>query len=1027
MHRASAMKYPRPPQDIRRHVSVLAFALLACLAFTATPANAQYFGQNRVQYEKFDFKVLKTEHFDIYYYPEEEGAVRLAARMAERWYARLSSLLNHELRSRQPLILYAAHPHFRQTNAIGGDPGEGTGGVTESLKRRVVMPFAGGMAETDHVLGHELVHAFQYDMAASQDSEGSVAGSGLNALPLWFVEGMAEYLSIGPVDANTAMWVREASSREKMPTIARLDDPDFFPYRYGHAFWAYVTGRWGDEAVGEMLRATGPQGDIRGAMETVLGITEETFNTDWHAETRKTFAPFFETTRKADAFGRAAFTKQTTGGDMNLSPSLSPDGKRVVFLSERSRFSIDMYLADVSTGKVIRRLVETATDPHFDSLEFLNSSGDWAPDNRRFVFSALSSGRPVLAIMDVDTGKREAEHKLDTLDQIFNPAWSPDGQRIAFSALVGGVLDLYVFDLSNSMLTRLTDDPFADLDPEWAPNGRELAWVTDRFSSNLERLEWGNYRIGSIDLTSRQVRELAGFPRGRATNPEYSADGRSLYFIATPDGVPDVYRATVPAGDVSRVTNVVSGVSGITPLTPALSVAAAAPQLVFTVFEEDKYNVYAIDTPEKLTGRLTEAPERDGAVLPPYTRKPGRVAELLAAPTEGLPPPTAPVEEEEYQPKLGLDIVGQPTVGVGADRFGTYAAGGISFLFSDTLGNHQLGATVQVSGRVEEIGGAIMYLNRSSRWNWGLVGESTPYVYGSFVQGFTFAPDGSLAFAQQEERITQTNRGVSAVTQYPFSRAHRVEFAGGARRISFDRELRTLYYSERTGQLLDDVKEELPRPDPLNLAETSAALVYDSSVMGVASPILGQRYRLEYTQSVGSLNYGGVLLDYRKYFMPVRPITLAFRGLHFGRYGGDSDDPLLSEMYLGSYGLVRGYDYGSFEAVECGVNVNSCPVLDQLFGTRLGIVSAEMRAPLIGLFQPDRMYGGVPVEVVAFADAGIAWTKNIKFSDRDPVRSVGAGLRFNAFGYLIGEVNYVKPIDRPDRGWIWQFSFTPGF
>jgi outer membrane protein assembly factor BamA len=198
-------------------------------------------------------------------------------------------------------------------------------------------------------------------------------------------------------------------------------------------------------------------------------------------------------------------------------------------------------------------------------------------------------------------------------------------------------------------------------------------------------------------------------------------------------------------------------------------------------------------------------------------------------------------------------------------------------------------------------------------------------------------------------------------------------------------------------------------------------------VFGVASPILGQRYRIEYTQSMGSLNYGGLLLDYRKYVMPVRPLTFAFRGLHFGRYGGDSENELLSQMYVGNYGLVRGYDYGSFEASECGANVNTCPVVDQLFGTRLAIASVEMRAPLIGLFRPSRMYGGVPVEVAVFADAGVAWTKEIKISDRDVVRSVGAGLRFNAFGYVIGEIDYVKPIDRPDRGWLWQFSFTPGF
>ena len=145
-------------------------ALLASLLImgSAVPSFAQYFGRNKVQYERFDFKVLATEHFDIYYYPEEEAAVRLAARMAERWHARLTKVLQHELRGRQPLILYAAHPHFQQTNLLG-EVGEGTGGVTEGNRRRIILPFAGGLAETDHVLGHELVHAFQYDIASQTE------------------------------------------------------------------------------------------------------------------------------------------------------------------------------------------------------------------------------------------------------------------------------------------------------------------------------------------------------------------------------------------------------------------------------------------------------------------------------------------------------------------------------------------------------------------------------------------------------------------------------------------------------------------------------------------------------------------------------------------------------------------------------------------------------------------------------------------------------------------------------------------
>ena len=1011
----------------------LSSAMLLAVALVlggGLPADAQYFGRNKVQHQRFDFKVLTSEHFDVYYYPEEEAAVRLATRMAERWYSRLSQLLKHELSGRQKLILYAAHPHFEQTNILDGEIGEGTGGVTESGKRRVILPFAGGLAETDHVLGHELVHAFQYDMAGQVDMQGRPVGPGLQALPLWFIEGMAEYLSLGAVDANTAMWVREASFRDAMPTIDRLDDPDFFPYRYGHAFWAYVAGRWGDRVVGEMLRATGPEGDIEGAVQAVLGLDTKTLTAEWHDATRRSYAGIFESAR-AQMAGKPLISKASGGGDMNLSPALSPDGKRLIYLSERSLFSIDMYVADATTGRTTRKIVSTATDPHFDSLQFLNSAGDWAADNRRFVFAALSSGRPVLTIVDTNNGRREFEKKFDTLDEIYNPAWSPDGRQLAFSAMRGGVLDLYLFTLATGELQQLTNDVYADLDPEWSPDGRELAWVTDRFSSDLSSLAFGNYRIGAMTVASKEMRELAGFATGGTSNPEFSADG-TLFFIASPDGIPNVYRrqrgSTAPA---ARITNVISGVSGITPLTPALSVAPAAPGVVFTVFENDGYNIYASDVTRAPANESGLKAGTNAAVLPPAERQPGEVTQLLENAIRGLPEGLAQYPTEDYKAKLSLDAISQPTVGVGVDQFGAYGGGGISFLFSDVLGEHVLGANVMVTNRLDEAGGSIGYLNRKSRWNWGVVAEHSPYVTGSFAQGVT-AVNGQDVIVQQSLRQRQINQSASLIAQYPFSKVHRLEFAGGGRRISFDSQFETAYYSPVTGDLLGEDVEERERPNALNLGEASAALVYDSSVFGATSPLVGQRYRLELSQLAGTLTYTGVTADYRKYFMPVKPFTLALRALHFGRYGADGEDPRLSELYLGYPGLVRGYDVGSFDANECvEVDLLSCQAFDQTKGSRIAVGGAEFRFPLLGLFSRQSYYGAFPIEMAFFADAGVAWTKDNRPSfaggDRDWVRSAGVAVRANVLGYAIAEIAYVRPLDRSRRGWVWQFGLMPGF
>src|SRR5438093_1359746 len=187
---------------------VVVFALL----FIAATANAQYFGRNKVQWEHFDFKILKTEHFDIYYYDREADVVNDIGRQAERWYARLSRVFNHSF-TRKPIVLYANPPDFQQTTTTPEIIGQGTGGFTDPFMNRVVLPLTGDYAENDHVLGHEMVHVFQFDIAASLTNNRRRFQ--LEQMPLWLVEGMAEYFSKGRIDPLTAMWIRDATIHDR--------------------------------------------------------------------------------------------------------------------------------------------------------------------------------------------------------------------------------------------------------------------------------------------------------------------------------------------------------------------------------------------------------------------------------------------------------------------------------------------------------------------------------------------------------------------------------------------------------------------------------------------------------------------------------------------------------------------------------------------------------------------------------------------------------------------------------------------
>ena len=169
--------------------------------------NAQYFGRNRPIYKRFDYKVYKTPNFEIYHYFENDSIVEQLAQATEQWYHMHQQVFRDTIKDRNPMIFYANHADFQQTTAIFGSVGVGTGGVTEALKNRVVMPVTETWAQTDHVLGHELVHAFQFNAILNRDSTNL---NSLRNLPLWMIEGMAEYLSIGSVDPHTAMWMRDA-------------------------------------------------------------------------------------------------------------------------------------------------------------------------------------------------------------------------------------------------------------------------------------------------------------------------------------------------------------------------------------------------------------------------------------------------------------------------------------------------------------------------------------------------------------------------------------------------------------------------------------------------------------------------------------------------------------------------------------------------------------------------------------------------------------------------------------------------
>jgi Tol biopolymer transport system component len=994
-------------------------------------AHAQYFGKNTVRHETFDFRVLRTAHFDIYYYDETAEHIDLVAQMAERWNTRLSEVLGHQLTGRQPIIMYASHPHFRQTNASPADIGEGTGGFTEIFRNRIVMPFGGTIGETDHVLGHELVHAFQFDMtgrAADPERFGNIPGA--IRLPLWLVEGMAEYLSVGPQSSLTAMWLRDLVARDISIDRRSLRDPRFQPYRHGHAFMAYVGGRFGDRAVARLLvEAAAARENLEQVFELALDVELEQLLDDWERDMREHYGPML-----ADAQGRDVLGRELRSGiderdlpAINLAPALSPDGRRLVYLAQPQRLRLEMYLMDVETGEVLRRVTRMALDPHFEALQFVRSAGDWSPDGERFVFAGIRRGQPVLEILDAATGRTVATHAFPDLGEMFNPAWSPDARRIAFTGMRSGLTDLYVFDLESGTLERLTDDVFSALQPAFAPDGNRIAFVTDRFVASPDEIAAPHEAIALIDPETRAIERVPGIPDARHTNPRWSADGDALYFLADARGTSNIYRVDAN-GDIFELTNVQTGISGLTALSPALSVAGPRDSLAFTLFHGGGFSLMLIDDGSAIEGtRVTEITYGpDLALLPPVERREQRIAGFLDEPARGLPRDPI-VDVRDYQARIRPEFISQAGVGGGTGAFGTYFGGGISLHWSDMLGDHnvltQLQAEVTDGEILNNTAAVVGYQNRVRRFDWGAVLAQLPLTSGSFGEAVVEV-DGEPMLLQRVQRFWEINRMVTGRVAYPFSRAMRLEFESGYRHITFDARERTRMFSLATGERVLDEQRDIASPDSLRLGNAATALVYDTSIFGGTSPVLGQRARIELSGVAGTVSFLTPLMDYRAYWMPFeeRTLTVAGRVLHFGRYGGDAEDPRLRPLFLGSPNLVRGY--------AAGFGVFADAAFDRLQGSRIAVANVELRFPITGV---RGFVGGPflpPVEAAAFFDAGAAWGRGQRpeflGGDQPGVSSYGVGIRTN-LGGLVLNLSYVNPVQLDDRGWHWQFSLTPGF
>ncbi|WP_411272802.1 DPP IV N-terminal domain-containing protein [Daejeonella sp.] len=1024
--------------------------LLVTLIFSlGTDVQAQYFGQNKVRYKNLKFKVYETPHFELYYYLKNDSLVKRFAKEAEVWYDLHQQVFRDTFTKKNPFILYSNHPDFQQTTALDGEIGVGTGGVTEGMKNRVIMPISILNHQTRHVLGHELVHAFQYHTLIEGDSTNL---ENIGNLPLWMVEGMAEYLSVGKQDAYTAMWMRDAFLNKDIPSLRDLTTSNkYFPYRYGQAFWSYIGSTYGDTVIVPFFKETAKYG-YEMAIRRTFGYDERTLSSLWKTSIENAYKPYLKDTSQVP-IGKLIINEKNGGESYNVAPAISPDGNYVAFLSEKDLLSIDLFLADARTGKIIRKLTSKSKNSHIDEFNFIESAGAWSPDSRQFAFSAFSAGVTKLIIIDIESGKTISTDAMGAVEEFSNITWSPNGSDVAFSGLKEGQSDLYQFNLKTDVMTQLTNDKYSEYHPSYSKDGKTMVFSSDRNTFDRSSVTVDiTMSLAILDLATKSVTDIPVFDGANNLNPQYSADNKSIYFLSNRDGFRNMYRYSIAGGTVEKLTSYFTGISGITEYSPALSLSNKG-DVLYSYYRAQKYTIYNAKvsdfTPEKVE---PNALNFDAAMLPP-SKSVG--VDIINANLNNFERfeeiPNDSIRTIGYKPKFKLDYLSSNGVGASVGRFGSGLSSGIQGVFSDILGRNQIFATASVNGEIYDFGGQVAYINQESRINWGGVVSHIPFVSGQVSQGFENLDGYGRVFNESFDIIRTFEDQFQVFGSYPFSKNHRFEAGSGISRYSYRIDRFSNYYDPNNflpvgqdrAKLSNEAAEQTYGApfDPFTTITLNAAFVGDNSFSGITSPLDGFRYRFGIENYMGDFKLGALTADARKY-VRMKPITLAARVYTYSRFGRDENR--LFQMYAGMGQLIRGYEANSFYRNGTATATGGFDI-NQLVGSRIAVANFEVRLPFTGpakLAQIESKF--LFSDLNLFFDAGMAYDSNSKvafkrepgvvgtgsgaYLERVPAMSAGISLRVNVFGYFVLEPYYAFPFQRTDvNAGIFGLVFAPGW
>jgi len=987
--------------------------VLSVLLPAAVSAQDAYFGKNKVQYKKYTWSFIQSDHFDVYFAQDGQLLAEFTAVAAESAYASISRLFKYQLVNRVPIVVYNSHNDFQQTNVIGEYLEEGIGGVTELFKNRVVIPFEGDYKKFRHVVHHELVHAVINDMFYGGSIQSIISNNITLQIPLWFNEGLAEYAAL-KWDTNSDMFIRDATINQNLPQINQLYG--YFAYRGGQSVFWYMSQKYGDQKIGELLNRIKSVRSVEGGFRAALGLGLEEFSERWQKEMKVLYWPDIAKREDPTDYARRLTDHKKDGGFYNTSPAISPQGDRVAFITNRDDF-FDVYIMSSVDGKIIEKLVDGQQTESLEELHLLTPGISWSPDGRRVALATKAGAEDAILLLQVGSNKYE---KLTFgLQGIFSVAWSPRGDRLAFVGNLQNQSDIFVYDLNTKQLTNVTNDIYSDAEPVWSPDQETIYFSSDRGAllrpSNLpmNAIDYSQKDLYAVGVATGAIERLLAWPNSDESSPVVSPDGTRLLFVSDRNGINNVYQVNLETREHRPVTNSLSGVY-------QLSLSQDGSKLAFASLHKSGFDIFLMRNPFDRTLKVDElerteyfkekfrlpalaAAARDTSIesiefAPPDSIPPAATADTAAGDSSGLYGEGFQIDFSNYAPaedrpeNLPKDstIQAMPAIANNLDEDGNYrvnryrlnftpdivygnagydtfygVSGSTVMAFSDLLGDHQIILSTNLLLDLKNSDYGIQYFYLPNRIDFG---------FGAFHSArFVLVND---IFGGSLYRFRTYGGQVSALL--PNDRFTRFEFG-----VSYYNILR-----ENLDVLNAPIQER-------TVIVPGFGYVYDTILWGFTSPVTGTRYRVDVfgTPRLGrdGLSFVNVTADYRTYFRLGRSYSLAFRfagGASMGEnpqkfvIGGVQN--WINPQFEGGYvPITQAEDYLFLQAglPLRGHNYNA------RIGSRYAMFNMEFRYPLFAFLQA----GPLPLGLQSFGgsmffDMGTAWDH---VGNREQVRLFG--------------------------------------